>query len=93
MSEEQKPIAWMTIERPNEFNGYEQKTRFSIDKPINQPFSLIYPLYNTLPKQYKPLSDDEILKIIDGGEALNEFTLINFAREIEKAHNIGIDNG
>lgn len=38
--------------------------------------------------QQKPLSDADILQIIDGGIGLGQFTLIDFARAIEKAHNI-----
>lgn len=40
------------------------------------------------PLERKPLSDEQILQIVEGGESLDEFTLLAFAREIEKAHGI-----
>lgn len=39
------------------------------------------------------MSDETILQIVDGGEALHQFTLVDFARAIERAHGIGVDNG
>lgn len=48
-----------------------------------------FPVYISPPQQ-KPLSRKVILQIIEGGESLDEFTLLDFVREIEKAHGIGV---
>jgi hypothetical protein len=44
-----------------------------------------FPLYTYL---NQPLSDETILQIVEGGEALDQFSLIDFARAIEKAHGL-----
>jgi len=41
------------------------------------------------PPKHEPLSREQILQIIEGGESLDQFTLIDFAIAIEKAHGIG----
>ena len=44
----------------------------------------------SIDKKQNPLTEQEIKQIIDG--APDDFSLIDFAREIERAHGIGVNN-
>jgi hypothetical protein len=84
MSIEQKPEAWIIVNRDT---GYRIQVSLFPDLYNKDMFEVI-PLYTSPPKR-EPLSDEEIKELWVNKSPINEFECV---RLIEKAHGIGVDD-
>lgn len=92
---EQEPVAWMYDHHIEV--GYDKHTEFNIVETCARNLESencinIRPLYASPPKQ-EPLSDETIAELWGDKYSGKTFMVKNFARAIEKAHGIGVDDG
>ena len=91
---EQEPVAWMYDHHIEV--GYDKHTEFNIVETCARNLESencinIRPLYTSPPKR-EPLSDETIAELWGDKYSGKTFMVKNFARAIEKAHGIGVDD-